>query len=498
MPRVALAHPSMIAAPGEPSDTGRRTVILVSILNSALPVSGERELAERYDVAVDRLLRFHPDVIGHMIFLAQQPDFPMGQVLNAYLSLSSTDQPDVARARRAAAALATSRLNQREQAHFAAVQAWVDGDWHGAARHLDDLLQHWPTDLLALQVGHQLDFFLGDAANLRDRVARVRLAFDPADPQYGFVLGMQAFGLEEAGSYDAAEGIGLAALDRNPDDVWAVHAVAHAHEMRGRVDDGIRHLRSREADWGDGNLFTVHNWWHLGLFLLEAGRPDDALVVYDDHIHHAGSDDVPLEMLDASALLWRLDLEGADTGSRFPALADAWSGWVDRESWYVFNDLHAVMAFVGAGRLGDARTVIEHLSRDVAAGSTERSNVMMTAAVGLPASRAVLAFGEGRYADVVSELAPIRAAFQRFGGSHAQRDALQRTLLEAAIRAGQLDLARALVSERLSLRDTSVYSWRQRARILDASGGSGAAEARDTASRYESRFAAALTDLTAG
>jgi len=88
----------MIAVPAEPSGAGRRTGILVSIVTSTLPVTGQRELADRYDVAVDRLLRFHPDVIGHMIFLTQQPDFPMGQVLNAYLSLSSTDQPDVARA----------------------------------------------------------------------------------------------------------------------------------------------------------------------------------------------------------------------------------------------------------------------------------------------------------------------------------------------------------------------------------------------------------------
>jgi tetratricopeptide (TPR) repeat protein len=468
-----------------------RTGILVSIVTTTLPVSGEPELAERYDVAIDRLLRFHPDVIGHMVFLAQQPDFPMGQVLNAYLSLSSTDQPDVRRARAAAATLAASRLNERERAHYAAVQAWADGDWHGAARHLDDLLQRWPTDLLALQIGHQLDFFLGDAANLRDRVARVRLAFDSADPHYGFVLGMQSFGLEEAGSYEAAEETGLAALERNPDDVWAVHAVAHAHEMRGRVDDGIRHLRSREADWGDGNLFVVHNWWHLALFLLEAGRPDDALAVYDEHLHNAGSDGVPLEMLDATALLWRLALDGADTGGRFTPLAEAWAGWVDRPSWYVFNDLHAVMALVGADRLGDARAVVDRLTADV--DVPVGSNDIMTSEVGLPASRAVLAFGEGRYADVVTDLAPIRATFQRFGGSHAQRDALQRTLLEAAIRSGQLDLARALVSERLSLRDTSVYAWRQRARLLEATGDDGGAlGARDIAARHEARFAAAV------
>jgi tetratricopeptide (TPR) repeat protein len=464
----------------------------VSIATSTLPATGDAALAERYDAAIDLLLRFHTDVIGHMIFLAQQPDFPMGQVLNAYLSLSSTDQPDVARARAAATTLGASRLNEREQAHLAAIQAWIDGDWHGAARHLDTLLQRWPTDLLALQIGHQLDFFLGDAANLRDRVARVRLAFDPADPQYGFVLGMQAFGLEESGSYGAAEQAGLAALERNPDDVWAIHAVSHAHEMRGWVDDGIRHLRSREADWGDGNLFAVHNWWHLALFFLEAGRPDEALRVYDEHIHHDASDGVPLEMLDASALLWRLALDGADTGGRFATLAEAWGGWVDRETWYVFNDVHAVMAFVGAGRLADARTVVDGLARYVASAPAMASNVMMTAAIGLPAARGVLAFGEGRFADVVDELAPIRASFQRFGGSHAQRDALQRTLLEAAIRAGRLDMAQALVSERISLRDTSVYGWTQRARVLQAAGATGAAEARKVAAGHQARFAAAV------
>jgi hypothetical protein len=261
--------------------------------------------------------------------------------------------------------------------------------------------------------------------------------------------------------------------------------------MRGRVDDGIRHLRSREANWADGNLFSVHNWWHLALFCLEAGRPDEALRIYDEHIHHDGSDGVPLEMIDASALLWRMSLDEVDTGGRFAVLADAWSGWVDRPSWYVFNDVHAVMAFVGAGRTPDARAVVDRLSRDVS--SSTGSNAMMTARVGVPASRAVLAFGEGRYADVVDELAPIRATFHRFGGSHAQRDALERTLLEAAIRSGQLDLARALLSERLSVRETSVYGWTQQARVLQAAGVTGAAEARERAAGHQARFAAAVT-----
>jgi len=93
----------------------------MSITTTALPLTGDHDLAERYDTAIDRLLRYHPDVIGQMIFLAQQPDFPMGQVLNAYLSLSSTDLPDVRRARAATANLAGAYLNDREQAHFLSI-----------------------------------------------------------------------------------------------------------------------------------------------------------------------------------------------------------------------------------------------------------------------------------------------------------------------------------------------------------------------------------------
>ena len=352
------------------------------------PVSGPADAIPRYDHALDRLLRYHPDVVDATTSLNEAaPDFPMGHVLAAYLSLSSTDAPDVPAARSAAAELAGVDRNQREGAHQAVIDSWLAGDWHGASRRLDDLLVRWPTDLLALLVGHQLDFYLGNARNLRDRVGRSIRSVDPGHPHYGFVCGMHAFGLEESGQYELAEDRGMSALATNPDDVWAVHAVVHTYEMRGLVDDGIRFLRAREPDWTGDNMFTVHNWWHLALYLLETDRIDDVLAVYDQHIHHEGSAGVPLEMLDASALLWRLYLAGADTGDRFGPLADAWATRVDSEPWYVFNDLHAVMAFAGAGRLDDARAVVERLDRYVAAAPDPGlSNVAMTAEIGRPAS----------------------------------------------------------------------------------------------------------------
>lgn len=457
------------------------------------PVSGPTDAVGHYDAAIDRLLRYHPDVLTKTAFLLEQaPAFPMGHVLAGYLALTSTDAPDIAAAREAIVHLDGLVLNEREAAHRAALAAWLAGDWRGAARVLDDLLVRWPVDLLGLLVGHQLDFFVGNAGNLRDRVGRSLPSVDPAHPHHGFARGMYAFGLEESGHFEQAQAHGLAALATNPDDVWAVHAVVHTYEMRGLVEDGIAFMRDREQHWSRDNLFTVHNWWHLALYLLEAERFDDALAIYDASVHNPRSAGVPLEMLDASSLLWRLSVDGVDTGPRFAALADAWATRTGAEPWYVFNDLHAVMAFAGAGRLDDARAVIDRLDRYVTGPHPGfASNVAMTADIGLPSCRAVLAYVQGRHDDVLAALLPIRSRLQRFGGSHAQRDVLQRTIVAAAIRGGRLALARTLAHERLSLRETSVWSLRQLATVARRSGDTTADGIDAVATVHRDRFASA-------
>lgn len=224
----------------------------------------------------------------------------------------------------------------------------------------------------------------------------------------------------------------------------------------------------------------MHNSWHEALLLLDAGQSGRALQIYDTTLHHADSSKIAFELLDAAGLLWRLHLDGADVGDRWPALAQAWDETLD-EPWYVFNDMHAVMSFVGAGRLEDARVLVDRLAAHVASGpGPSVSNVAMTAEVGLPVCSAILAFGEGRYRDVLDLLHPIRNILHRFGGSHAQRDAVARTLFEAAIRAGNTALTHALASERLAVKEASPYTWRQLARIRRATGDSTAAVVADT------------------
>lgn len=432
------------------------------------PISGGADASALLDRAVDRLLRFDPEVVDLATSLTtEHADAPMGHALMAYLSLLSTDSADLAAARDELTALdGAPSSTPREQAHREAVAAWVSGDWAGAARVLNDLLIEWPTDLLALAIGHQLDFYLADAAELRDRPGRALAHFDPQHPHTGFVLGMQAFGLEESGHYAMAEATGQAALATNSDDVWAIHAVAHTFEMEGRVDEGIRFMESRRDAWGDGNLFAVHNWWHLALYLLEQGRHAEVLRLYDERIHTAESGGVSLELLDASALLARLAVDGVDTGGRFDPLATAWEARVADEPWYSFNDFHATVAFAGAGRLDDANAVVARLAKVAAQpADSRRTNLMMTADVALPASRAAVAFFEGDHGAVVDLLLPIRRILPRFGGSHAQRDLPARMLVQSAINAGRHRLACALVDERLALRPTSTFALDRRAAL---------------------------------
>jgi len=461
--------------------------------SQGLSLTGSGEAVAAYDRAIEHLIRFQPAVVDAAAEAAADPGCVMGRVFGAYLGLMSTEEGAVAAAR---AALGPadgddSALLPRERAHLAAARRWIAGDMAGAGALLGDISVRYPRDLLALFVGHQIDFFRGDAVNLRDRIGRALTAWGARDPQSGFLYGMYAFGLEECNQYGQSAEAGQRAVELNPDDVWGIHAVVHTYEMQGQVPAGVRFMRERRSDWSKGNFLNVHNSWHYALYLLQAGNSAGALAVYDQFLHHGGSEDIALELLDATALLWRLWLEGTPAGDRWRPLAEAWARLL-APGFYPFNDMHAIMAFIGNGELGRAWEVVAELERVVRADGQATSGPptsgppttgwAMTAAVGLPVCRSLAYFGAGQYEQVLGELLPIRTRIHEFGGSHAQRDAVERTLLEAAIRAGRMDLASALVSERLSVRECSTYAWSKRAFLLAMTGdraGAAAAAARE-------------------
>ena len=378
--------------------------------------------------------------------LAESPELVMGHVLKAYLHLLGTEPGALPVARAAWQTAQPLPANERERRHLRAVGDLVEGRWRAAGRVLEDLSVEHPRDALALQAGHQIDFFTGDSRMLRDRIARALPAWSRGMTGYHAVLGMHAFGLEETGDYARAEAQGRLSVDIEPRDGWGRHAVAHVMEMQGRRHDGIAWMRATDA-WSRESFFAVHNWWHLALFHLALDEIDEALALFDGPIGGPASN-VVIEMIDASALLWRLHLRGVDVGGRWSTLADRWAPLAAAGN-YAFNDMHAMMAFVGADRSRAAESVLQ---AQRAAMESAGDNAAFTREVGHPAAQAIKAFGERNYAETVRLLRPVRNYAHRFGGSHAQRDLLDLTLIEAAARAGQERLAAALRTERESAR----------------------------------------------
>jgi tetratricopeptide (TPR) repeat protein len=387
-----------------------------------------------YETALRELNLFINDPVATVDqAIAESPDFVMAYALKAWLNLLGTEPAGVPVARAALDAARTHAVSSQEKGHLAAIEHLAHGRWRAASQTIEDVAIEHPHDLLALQAGHQLDFFRGDARMLRDRITRALPAWSPDVPGYHTMLGMQAFGLEETGDYAAAESCGRTAVALERRDAWAQHAVAHVMEMQGRQQEGIAWMTDNTDGWSRDSFFAVHNWRHVALYHLDLGRTEETLKLFDGPIHGATSRLI-LEMVDASAMLWRLHLRGIEVGDRWQAVADGWEPMKDAGN-YAFNDVHAAMAFVGAGRKQSLARIIDAQQE---AMQRDNDNAAFTREVGHPVVLANKAFGEERYAETQPRLRQVRNIAHRIGGSHAQRDILDLTMIEAALRLRQL------------------------------------------------------------
>ena len=238
---------------------------------------------------------------------------------------------------------------------------------------------------------------------------------------------MHAFGLEETGEFQRAERTALAALALDGANARAHHVMAHIFEMTDRPAAGVRWLSEHRDQWQTDTVVAMHCWWHLALFHLSLGDRDRALALYDRRVRAARSPEIA-DLIDASALLWRIQLLGGKPGHRWSELADAWAPHID-DGFCSFNDVHAMLAFVGGGQWTHARRLENALAR-MQSSSTRHGQT--TREIGLPACRALLAFGEGDNELAIELLEALPSRAYRLGGSHAQRDVLYLTLKTAS------------------------------------------------------------------
>ena len=428
-----------------------------------IPVSyDDRGAIEKLEEAHACALAFEGDAVGIIDeVLTAHPEFIMGHCFKAAMltqAMETRIYPELVSV--AAAEAGWDRANARERSHIEAVRAWRDGDFFGAVQHWESAVIRHPFDLLALQLIHLTDVLLGDVAGQRDCIARVFELWDEAMPGYEFVLGFYSFGLEENRDFMRAEELGRQSLAMRAKNPYAVHAVAHVMEMKGRQTGGISFMNQHMKNWSKTN-FANHLWWHLALFHLDIGDVNRVLDIYDRHLRGDGQSGDKYQELDAAALLWRLKLLDVDTAGRWPELADKWEPSAG-DTLYAFNDVHAMMSFVADNRRDAAKALTSANARYVAHASD--ANVAMSRAMGLPFCLALQDFADGEYAACVNHLMPVRYMTHRLGGSFAQRDIIGWTLLEAALRARQFDLGLALANERCALKPTSAQNWRYVAR----------------------------------
>ncbi len=425
-----------------------------------LELTGSRGSVESFDRAIVDYYALGGDPVGKLkSALAADPAFALGAVAVAALFLLGGFRPDHAEVKAAlkAARAAARRATPRENLHLEAVETWAEGRLRDATAVWEEILVDYPRDALALRLAQDAYFFLGASAAMRDSVARVLPEWRDDDPLTGAVLGLRAFGLEETGDYAGAETFAREALRRNPADAWAAHALAHVFEMTARPEEGVAFLTASRDDWRAAHFMAGHNGWHLALYLIELGRIEEVLDGFDRYMLAALPNDATLDRVDAASLLWRLELEGVDVGARWGAVSKQWAPHV-HEHVFAFNDLHLAFA---AARNGDPR--LRELFRDsldAYAREGEGDNAIVMAGVGRSLIDAMLDFADQRYAEAAERILPLRYDVWRIGGSHAQRDVVDLTLLVAAERAGERNLARALRAERAALRPTP--RWRAR------------------------------------
>ena len=253
---------------------------------------------------------------------------------------------------------------------------WLEGRWQAACRVWDELLVEHPRDALALQWAQLWDFYRGDADGAAPapgaRAARVGRS-RPAVSRTCWRCTPSAS--RSATCTRRPRRSAAARWPPTPRVPWAVHAVAHVMEMQGRFEEGAAWLRQHQADWAEGNGFAAHLWWHKALFRLEALDLAGVLRLIDNHLR-GDALQITLQRVDAAALLWRLHLLG-ERRRRAMRRAAAKTGTCPTRhaGHYAFNDVHAVLAMLGAGDVARAEAWVARCAeRAMTPDDARRSN----------------------------------------------------------------------------------------------------------------------------
>ena len=261
---------------------------------------------------------------------------------------------------------------------------------------------------------------------------------------------------------------GRRAIELDPGDLWAAHAIAHVMESQGRRSEGIHWLTTLAPNWEGSHNLQHHLWWHCAIFKLEYGDHIAVLELYDTRFRNlaapltVASPDVYIDVQNAASMLFRLQRLGVDVGDRWEELADKAEARIG-DCLSAFTLPHWLMALTASGRTAAAERMIEAM-RIFANGRGTVAPIVRDYA--LPIAEAQLAHAAGRHAEAVALMRPAIGGMYRLGGSHAQQDVLEQLFVDAALKAGSTaDILLALerVAGRRAIPPERFIGWREAA-----------------------------------
>ena len=376
--------------------------------------------------------------------IAADEGFALAHVLGARNAQSYARMGEarerIARAREAGKALAG-----QAGAHLAIFDHLINGrvrEGYAAVRaHLAD----FPRDALVAQTSLGVFSLIGFSGRPGREVEHLALAeaLAPAYGSDGWFLAQLAFAQMEAGQLGPAETSIEASLERSPRSGHGAHIRAHLFYERGETGAGLDYLTEWMTGYDRAGLMHCHNAWHCALWALASGDAARMWAIADADLAPEMSQSPPLNVLtDLASLYWRAGLAGMDVApERWTHLSDYATRAFPAPA-LGFADIHAAMAHAMAGRE-------EPLGRIVEGAKGPAADLVS------PCARAFRAMAVQDWTGAEAELVPLMASHERLGGSRAQRDLLEHTLMHVLIRQGKPDEARRLLAMRRPLTDAA-------------------------------------------
>ena len=360
-------------------------------------------------------------------------------------------RPEEAKETMAQALALASGITRRERQQIQAISHWINGKGRDSIALIKEHLAEFPRDGLLMRLAHRL-YMLGcsgaGSPNFPPEYLALLNGVAPQCMDDWAFLAEYAFAHHETGYLEEARRLAQSSLDLNPANAVACHSMTHVYFEQGDAATGEDFLGTWLRGFDSPASSYVHLSWHLALFELAQGKYQETLDRYEHFIRPSVVAKSMSTLNDSASLMWRLQMYSGSPPPKPWEEVRSIAGPAAERPGAAFRDAHAALAFAGSGDFEAMGKMTTRLRKAAEDGNTFAEEVV------LPLVQGIEAFAQEKYTESVRLMEPVFPQLVRIGGSHAQREVFEDTMLEAYIRAEQFEKAEHMLRNRLNQRDS--------------------------------------------